>query len=249
MIFSTFPAQSDQFNAAVAYPKDRRPPLKLTSDMRVPTSPDALKNSLRVFQSNPTLIAMGSEHGCGIFSSVYAGPTPDTVVKVSHDLGDGWLSYAGMILDGRISGSHCPNILALHVDYDKGEYRAIMERLIRPEENMPYVQMQLGWSAVNEAVDALMCQEERGALSAERCREAINAVVQTIPQSLRLTQENSESFLDRYFDAHDENWMIRPSDNTLVLTDPFSGSNEKGNREFLRTVRYRREVTIVGDTE
>lgn len=197
--------------------------------------------TLRKFSKDPEAIALGSETGNGVYSTVYEGPTPDTVVKVGGDLEDGWLIYALCILNGNYGDNKLlPEILALHIDLVKGEYRAIMRRLDTQRKHKSTLWVSGKWREFSAG--PLTCLEQ--------CRGRTKCTHDTALHMWDILYKTvniigTDSMY--HVDAHDDNWMMTPS-GQLKLTDPFSGRNGMDNL-YLMLDRVTTPLVTVVDTE
>lgn len=145
-----------------------------------------------------TLLGEGS--GGGFFSKVYRGQVPGTVVKVcttKADKGswDAWLLWAAYCMTRTRRSMYLPDILAVHVDLNKGEYRAIIEEL-KPQNGIK----------VKERLN-LQCPVRKA---------HTRKVTGTDAWQVQDTVKDMLNFLgsvgvdgDFYIDAHQENWMCR----------------------------------------
>lgn len=160
--------------------------------------------TLEKFCSDPSTVARGSSKGSGLYSKVYEGPLPGTVIKYGRTLKDGWLFYAAWVMSRKHRPSYMPRIIALHIDTQKGEFHAIIEALHETygEENPP------NWTGYFDSI-----REDHGRNVPAEIRE--NFLTQ-IDHICAFTGTSQPFWLD----AHSGNWMRRAG-GSLVLTDPF----------------------------
>ncbi|TPJ51749.1 MULTISPECIES: hypothetical protein [unclassified Mesorhizobium] len=131
---------------------------------------------------------------CGEYASIWAHPDcPDSVLKVGHDLSDGWLDYAKSCTKTR--SPHAPRIHAIEL-YENFFYAEI-ERLA-PLSPDRYYEESLSRHPYPEDVPthSLAC-------------------------FLRRTERVRRKFTDHLADYHENNFMVRPSTNEIVCTDPW----------------------------
>ena len=162
---------------------------------------------LQKLKTQPETICHGSGSN-GLFSTVYEGPIPNTVVKVGCTTDDGWLFWAAYVMTLQNPAPWMPRILALHIDERTDSFQAIIEALTptqcpdRPSCSGEFPDVISGFVAMQN-VPAVV------ALSVRMHLEAIQ----------RITSDLAPFF----FDAHVLNWMMR--DDQIVLTDPFAYVN------------------------
>lgn len=144
------------------------------------------------------LLAQGSgATGEGLYSSVYAMPVPNLVLKVGRSLTDGWLAYAAWCMTHPDPEPWMPRIHTLHVDVNAREVYAVMERL-EPIEH-------------RNAPDVVS--------SVRMIRDGSRPTTVAI-DILRAVADGMGLSDNEWVDAHDHNWMMRGDE--LVLTDPLA---------------------------
>jgi hypothetical protein len=154
---------------------------------------------LGTLKSNPSTLT-GQSSGSGLYSEVFDGPIPGTVIKHGKDLeGDAWVIWAAYCMSYGQPDPFMPVIHALHIDCENLEFWAVMEKL-EPTEGV--YDERPRWSGTTN--------------STPRCIPSdIVSAFKFHWRELHKAMGHDRAF---YLDAHAENWMWRGDQ--LVLTDP-----------------------------
>lgn len=185
--------------------------------------------------------------GSGCFSTVWARPDSDKVVKVSRRM-DGWPEYILWAARHGFMGGLAPRVYSFRLvqhgrsaDPEYMTYVALCERLvhtqsaIRPtngwrEEPRPHSYTQaLRFQAADWFHQQLGCWGD-GSEPPEPFQAILGPDVQ------RFIHEWKNSRPRNGTDIHGENFMYR-ADGTLVLNDPFVGGIEGSTASTMRRVR------------
>ena len=174
-----------------------------------------------------------SQLGAGCYASVFDSDMPNMVVKVSrktvgrtNNLSDGWLVWAIHCMNRLKNGSllsFMPNIHGLVINYDTGEFHAVMERLSDskrgegPMDGKPYIVDSFGNLIKKPVSDWNDCTADG----------KIRRPKSLLKEFLAINEffiANDYSSAPLIVDAHCNNWMWRAGEkrHTLVLTDPFT---------------------------
>jgi len=142
--------------------------------------------------------------GSGSYAHVYKGTTPGTVVKRGVNASrDCWLYWAGYCLSHPSPYPWMPRIHAVHVDFRSNTFLAVMEELTRIDHVSRTGFMHLMDYHDIDGVD-------------------FGTELEQVMWDITGRREDQKPF---WFDGHRHNWMCRPSDNQVVLTDPFHCSD------------------------
>lgn len=168
------------------------------------------------FKSDPMSLSSNKKTRgpSGMYSEVYKGLIPDTVVKVCNDLKDPWLYWAAFCLSRENPSPYMPTIYGVTVDLKKKTYYAAMEELEHLEGSVGFLDEDpRPWAQFN-----LDVQDEHWKFrSMEPETEGfLRGVIEASREDLGY---------DNPFriDAHHDNWMKKKDDpDSLILTDPFS---------------------------
>ena len=169
--------------------------------------------------------------GNGLYSSVWGERDSNTVVKVTHGMGDKcWLSFAETI--GRHPNKHFPKISKVQIYTDhttqKPNFYCFMERLVDiwkmpiTDDDIELACFLLGHFGIDliapprivellgrNISTSVLKEVGQGYRDADSLLEAIEFLRSNMPDGCS-------------WDLHDGNIMWRKSNNTLVITDPFS---------------------------
>ncbi len=193
------------------------------------------KKSIKTFLSGPETAKSTSSLGRGSYAEVFDsdGFMPGTVVKTYSEktaegryggyLKDGtfidaWLIWA-LYCMGSKHRSFMPKVFALHIDWEKGTYHAIMEKL-HPVQKHVYLCTEL--SRIEAQVKY---KDEMYGIRRENFISVFKEIEAMLPDFF-------------YFDGHSDNWMERrdfQKSTSIVATDPLHISNaEKSKPEKMK---------------
>lgn len=175
---------------------------------------EAQDNFVGFFDDPHKFKGSGYRLGSGMYGSVYESINPKYVIKVSDKLDrDGWLYYALECLAlGEKRKSWMPEIKMLMIDESMGIAYSVIERLDDNccSRDKPWIQ-----DGLDDTAYILNCITENTNIPCE-IKDSLSDYVTNFGREFGKDRNSVR------FDAHEENWMFRKSDGSLVLTDPFA---------------------------
>ena len=173
--------------------------------------------------------------GKGVFSSVYSHPSSDKVVKVGHDLDDGWITYT---LWAQTTNSPYACKLYSFKQYS-GFYVAVIEKVARVgneggKHTVEYSALisDLKYSDMSNNTPTEYVELKRS-LAVKYCEARYPGLI----PFLRLTKRAG-----MLSDLHNGNWGVR-KDGSLCIFDPCSCNDTKVKSRFSSIRRYKNDNT------
>jgi len=172
------------------------------------------------FMDNPNRffeLHAGEKLGGGSFSTVMDSDVEEVVIKrcraATEDM---WFFYAAYCMTHGCSKSWMPKIYAVYLNHDMEYSYALMEKLDTQFDYDPDEHTRLYTTMYINGDE----EEIRKRLKFER----LDKTKVPIDDIVELMKATEAFFPDAYFDAHDENWLIRKEKGGLqhVLMDPLN---------------------------